>query len=282
MAPTKQTVDLRARFDEALGVFLADEREELVALHPTAASLVDEIARLLAAGGRRLRPAFCFWGCRAAGGRDDARLVRAAASLELLHVMALVHDDVIDGATERRGVATVHAAAAAATTDGRDPAMVGRGVAIVVGDLAAVLADRMLATSGFAEPVVAAALARSHAMRLAMAAGEHLDVVGVAIDPERQATLKGGAYTVTGPLLLGAALGAADSPLEDALRAFGEPLGAAFQLADDLRDGDAAAEVDGERVAALGARALAALDVAGFPAEVDAALRALATVAVTT
>jgi geranylgeranyl diphosphate synthase type I len=280
MAPTKQTVDLRARFDDALGAFLAEEREELAELHPTAVALLDQIERLLAAGGRRLRPAFCFWGCRAAGGRDDERLVRAAASLELLHVMALVHDDVIDGATERRGVATVHTAAAAATLDGRDPDVVGRGVAIVVGDLAAVLADRMLATSGFADPVVAAALARSHGMRLAMAAGEHLDVVGATADPERQATLKGGAYTVTGPLLIGAALGDAAGGLEDALRAFGEPLGAAFQLTDDLRDGDAAAQVDGERVAALGARALAALDAAGLPAEVDAALRALAAVAV--
>ena len=59
--------------------------------------LVDEVRRLVEAGGKRIRPGFCYWGFRAAGGEDggkaDEAIVRVAAALELLHTMALVHDE---------------------------------------------------------------------------------------------------------------------------------------------------------------------------------------------
>ncbi len=62
------------------------------------------LRRLVMAGGKRLRPAFCYWGFRGAGGdADDPRIVRAGAALELLHTSALIHDDVIDCSASRRG-----------------------------------------------------------------------------------------------------------------------------------------------------------------------------------
>ena len=78
---------------------------------PAARCSIDEVIRLVGAGGKRLRPAFCYWGFRAAGGADGEPIVRAAAALELLHTMALIHDDLMDRSSERRGVARQRAPA---------------------------------------------------------------------------------------------------------------------------------------------------------------------------
>ena len=92
----------------------------------------------------------------------------------------------------------------------------------------------------------------------------------------RAAALKGGSYTVEGPLLIGAALAGASSEIEDALTRFGAPLGEAFQLRDDLDDGDAPAGIGRETVVALVANAKTALDPAVLDPDAVAALAALA------
>jgi geranylgeranyl diphosphate synthase type I len=260
--------DLRHRVERTLRAFLDERRRAVAAADASAVPMIDEIRRLLDAGGKRIRPAFCYWGHRAAGGPDGEAIVRAAASLELLHTMAIVHDDLLDGAKERRGVPSTAVWFAEHADDvglRGDPDDLGQRAALLVGDLAAVLAEGMLAGSGFAPAHVVDALAVSEAMRERMAVGEWLDVAGLAArsDPDaarRAARLKGGSYTVEGPLLIGAALAAASPPARDALRAFGRPLGEAFQLRDDLDDGEAPAGIDADAVRALVARARPALD----------------------
>jgi geranylgeranyl diphosphate synthase type I len=176
--------ELRAEVDDELARFLADRRRAL----PEARTLVDEIARLVASGGKRIRPAFCYWGFRAGGGKHAGEAVRAAASLELLHTFAIVHDDIMDSSEERRGMPTVHV-------------LRGLDVALLVGDLALVLADALFFGSGFPPGLVAGAFER---------------------------------YSIEQPLAIGARLAGADDALLARLRAFGAPLGEAFQLRDDL------------------------------------------------
>lgn len=265
---------LRSRVEAALEAELAARRAELEALDPRAVALVDELRRLLAAGGKRLRPALCYLGYRAAGGADGEEIVRAGAALELLHTFALVHDDVMDETEERRGAATSHVRFAGVLGS----ATRGRSAAILVGDLAAVLAESLLRRSGFPPEVLDAALDRFDRMRLAMAAGQYLDVAGAAVDlvaAERVARLKTAAYTAEGPLAIGAALAGAPSELEAALVAYGRALGEAFQLRDDLQDGCAPAGAR-ERASSLVDEALAALAGARGDPEALAALRALA------
>jgi geranylgeranyl diphosphate synthase type I len=69
-----------------------------------------EILRDVSSGGKGLRSAFCYWGWRASGGRpeDEHAVVRAAASLEMLHAFALIHDDIMDESLLRRGRPTAH------------------------------------------------------------------------------------------------------------------------------------------------------------------------------
>ena len=265
------TGDLRTRVNAVLTAFLDERVRDAERLDATARPPVEEIARLVAAGGKRIRPLFCYWGFRAAGGADhggpDEPIVRAAAALELLHTMALVHDDLIDGAKERRGVPST-----AAWFEGRadtlgargEPRAFGEAMAVLVGDLAAVLADHLLLESGFSSDGLAGALAVYHPMREAMAVGQYLELAGTrTADADavgRAAALKGGGYSVEGPLRIGAALAGGSAAAGECLSRFGRPLGEAFQLRDDLEDGDAAAGVTAESVNGRVALAKAALD----------------------
>jgi geranylgeranyl diphosphate synthase, type I len=239
LSPT-DPVALQDRINDVLRSFLSARRQELAWLDPRAAEPIDEVIGLFEAGGKRIRPAFCYWGFRAAGGPHGEAILRAAASLELLHTMALIHDDVMDGSATRRGRPTVHArqAEAAASRGQTEPERIGTAVAILAGDLASVLADQLLLESGFPPVRLAAALERYHRMRTEMAAGAHLGLIDADADARLLAALKGGSYTVEGPLQIGAALAGATVLVATRLERFGEPLGEAFQLLDDLRDGD--------------------------------------------
>jgi len=275
--------DVRDRVEAALHGFLASAAGDLHDVDAATAPLVGEIRRLLAAGGKRLRPACCYWGFRAAGGRDGAPIVRAAAALELLHTMALVHDDLMDGATTRRGVPSVHVHLEAGLSSIGDPVARSRASvsgAIIVGDVAAVLADRLFLEAGFEPSVTIDALDRYHRMRTAMAAGQFLDVTGTAALDEaaarKAAALKGGEYSVTGPLEIGAALAGATEVQRASLARFGRPLGEAFQLRDDLLDGEGAHGATPALVNALVDEARDALDRAVLDPEAVAALRTLA------
>jgi geranylgeranyl diphosphate synthase type I len=276
-------VSVADRVDDALFRFLDARRLETEWQDPQAAVLVEEILRLVRAGGKRLRPAFCYWGYRAAGGVDGEPIVRASAAMELLHTMALVHDDLIDGTPERRGVPTtmpwLAGEARARSLGAGDPEAFGEAGALLVGDLAAVLADRMLLESGLPADAVVRGLAPYHRMRSDMAVGQFLDLAVVAAEPaaaRRIAALKGGSYTVEGPLLVGAAFAAGGTLVETRLRRFGGPLGEAFQLRDDIIDDDAAHGATAKDVNDLVDEAVASLDAEILAPEAVEALRTLA------
>lgn len=282
-ASTSATLDVLDRVNGALDSFLAARRQEVEWREPQAVVLIDEMLRLVRAGGKRLRPAFCYWGYRAAGGVDGGPIAKASAALELLHTMALVHDDLIDGTLERRGAPT---SVPRLTNQARelglgtgDPHSFGASVALLVGDLAAVLADQLLLESGFPAVAIARALAPYHEMRTDMAIGQFLDLAIVPVDPaaaRRVAAMKGGSYTVEGPLLVGAGLAGATTLVQTRLRRFGAPLGEAFQLRDDLMDGDAGHGATAKDVNALVSQAIAALDPQVLDPDAVGSLRSLA------
>jgi geranylgeranyl diphosphate synthase type I len=258
---------MRDAVDAEVAEVLVEARRAVGALDPRAEVMVAELGRLHAAGGARMRGVLVWWGHRAGAGDDGAPIRRAAAAVELLHLMALVHDDVMDDADVRRGVASVHRSFA----DASGSAAAGRSLAVLTGDLAAVLADRALDGAGFAPDRLAAARSRYDEMRMAMAAGQYLDLTAGG-PAEQVAALKGGSYSVEGPLVLGATLAGASDDVLAVLSAYGEPLGLAFQVRDDVRDGDArAGDVD---LTVLGEQAIAALR--GLPPEVTAALESFA------
>ena len=209
--------------------------------------------------------------------------MKASAALELLHTMALVHDDLMDGTPERRGVPTtmprLSDEARARGLGTGDPEAFGESGALLVGDLAAVLADRLMLESGFPAAALARGLAPYHEMRTDMAIGQFLDLALVTVDPaasRRIAALKGGSYTVEGPLLVGSALAGGTTFVETRLRRFGAPLGEAFQLRDDLVDGDGRHGATAKDVNALVDEAIGALDADVLEPRAVEALRSMA------
>ncbi|MGZ4148468.1 MAG: polyprenyl synthetase family protein [Actinomycetota bacterium] len=276
--PPASFLALRDRIGSELDRALATASGELSSIDASGVWLVEELRRLLDAGGKRLRPAFCYWGFRAAGGQDDDRIVPAAATFELLHAMALIHDDVMDRTATRRDVASTyaHLTERAAARGVADPERAGIAEAVLVGDVAAVLADRLLLTSGFPPERLVQALDRYQRVQLEMAVGQSLDLRAHDADARRVAHLKGGSYTVTGPLLVGATLAGAGADVLEALVRFGDPLGQAFQLLDDLRDGEAAPGVTRGDVEDLVERARRSL---GAPPLTDEGVQALGALA---
>nr|WP_242613420.1 polyprenyl synthetase family protein [Herbihabitans rhizosphaerae] len=220
---------------------------EITSLDEAVGAAARALADFVLGGGKRIRPTFAWWGWRGAGGAADGpeahRVLTAVSALELLQACALVHDDVMDASTMRRGSPTVHVAFAARHRDNGwhgDSDHFGLAAAILLGDLALAWADDMFACSGVNPAALAAAAEPWRAMRGEMLAGQYLDVLSqvrgdVTEDAAlRVARLKTAAYTVERPLHLGAALAGAAPSTVDSLREFGADIGVAFQLRDDL------------------------------------------------
>ena len=233
-------LDVASRVDKRLESLLAVERERWARVDADLVPPIDEIARLVLAGGKRLRPAFCFWGFVGAGGDPtDELVIDAGAALELLHAFALFHDDVMDGSLTRRGEPTTNAkfeASHGANKLAGESRRFGDGVAILVGDLAYVYSDQLMRN---ASPQ---AWTIWNELRIELNFGQYLDMLGSAMNErrrekaERICRYKSGKYTIERPLHLGALLAAPTrgDELTSVLSTYGLPLGDAFQMRDDV------------------------------------------------
>jgi geranylgeranyl diphosphate synthase type I len=234
---------LRSRVDKALAAFLAGQRALLSGIDPALAELSDTLEAFVLGGGKRLRPAFAYWGYRGAGGTDADPVVAAVAALELVQASALIHDDLMDRSDTRRGVPSAHrrfeARHTAAGWRGGSAAF-GDSAAILLGDLALVWSDEMLHTSGVGAAELTRARPVFDEMRTEVTVGQYLDVLTQATGDTsleragKVARFKSAKYTVERPLLLGAALAGADHAVRNSYSLFGLPLGEAFQLRDDV------------------------------------------------
>ena len=183
-------------------------------------------------GGKRLRPLLVLAASEAVEGNDEAAL-RAACAVELIHAYSLVHDDMpcMDNDILRRGKPTVHV-------------KFGQAQALLAGDALQALAFELLAPGGADVPVhVQAALCRLLARaagHAGMAGGQAIDLasVGCSLDETQLREMhrrKTGAL-LQGSVMMGAACGAADATAQAALSRYGEAMGLAFQVVDDILD----------------------------------------------
>lgn len=235
--------NLGSRLENALTTFLNRQRDRLTDIDDELTAIADTAEGFVLGGGKRVRPAFAYWGFRGAGGRDDESLIRAIASLELLQASALVHDDLMDDSDTRRGEPSVHRRFA---NQHRDAGWAGNGdvfgasAAILLGDLCMTWSDEMFTSAGMPSERIQSARADFDAMRTEVCAGQYLDVLNqVQRDVSVQRALKvarykSAKYTIERPLLMGSALAGGSDRLREVYSGYGLPLGEAFQLRDDI------------------------------------------------
>ena len=238
------TVELADAVTEQLRTYLRDRRDAAAYVGSNYADLITGLEEFVLSGGKRLRPAFAYWGWRAVSDHDaDARVLMLFSALELLHASALVHDDVIDSSATRRGRPTTHIQFAALHRDRQwrgSADQFGLSAAILIGDLALAWADDMVA--GVELPDDARDRVRRvwADIRTEVLGGQYLDIVSEASAAESIAaamavnTYKTASYTVSRPLQLGAAAAAERPDVHALFHEFGNNLGIAFQLRDDM------------------------------------------------
>ncbi|WP_327069582.1 polyprenyl synthetase family protein [Kitasatospora sp. NBC_01250] len=245
----------RTQVDAALTRFMAEQHALLSSISPDLVAAADALRDFLLDGGKRLRPAFCYWGWRGAGGEDgtdpagagSTGIANAAAALELLQASALVHDDLMDRSDTRRGLPSMHRRFEALHREQGwrgDREQYGAAAALLLGDLLLIWCDQLFVRCGLDAAAVLAAKPVFDLMRTEVMAGQYLDVLEpVAGDSTDDLALtrattvlhfKSAKYTIERPLQVGARLAGASEELVAAYGDFGLPLGEAFQLRDDL------------------------------------------------
>ncbi len=206
--------------------------------------VADALGHFLLDGGKRLRPLFATIGFLGAAGEVTPEIIRATSSLELVHVCALIHDDVMDASDTRRGAPAIHkqfeALHETQNLHGNSDQF-GVAAAILLGDLALIWAAKALHDSGISPAAILRSLPIYDEMRVELMAGQYLDVYEQALASEsverslKVARYKSGKYSIERPLHFGASLAPDfNSEIIDIYSNYGLPLGEAFQLRDDI------------------------------------------------
>ena len=235
---------LTGEINTSLTEFFTAEAEYLREIGSELNPVADSLGHFLLDSGKRLRPLFATIGFLGAGGELTPQIIRAAASLELVHVCALIHDDVMDASDTRRGAPAIHKQFEylhrAEKLHGSSEQF-GVASAILLGDLALIWAAKALHESGAAAELILRSLPFYDEMRVELMAGQYLDVYEQALASEsverslKVARFKSGKYSIERPLHFGASLAPGYSPEIIATYSdYGLPLGEAFQLRDDV------------------------------------------------
>ena len=234
---------LRTKIDRELSLFAKDQSDDLNQIGSELAPVAEAMTRFIIDGGKRFRPIFAYLGYLGAGGSESQEIIRACSALELVHVCALMHDDVMDGSDTRRSAPAIHRHFESLHKNSQykgDAEKFGIAAAILLGDLALVWADRLLIESGISDHQLVSSLPLFTEMREELMAGQYLDVLEGALATTsidrslKIARYKSGKYSIERPLHFGAALVGAPIRTMSIYSEYGLPLGEAFQLRDDL------------------------------------------------
>ncbi|MDP9165489.1 MAG: polyprenyl synthetase family protein [Actinomycetota bacterium] len=245
-AAAPSAMELAGAVTDRLRDHLRSRRSDAAYIGADYAEMTAALEEFVLRGGKRLRPAFAYWGWRAVAPPErqaDSEVLLLISALELLHACALVHDDVIDESATRRGLPTVHRHFAdrhRERTWHGSPEQFGTSTAILLGDLSLVWADDIV-TSADLPPDARRRVQRVwSAIRTEVLGGQFLDIVAEASGAETVEsamnvnTYKTASYTVSRPLQFGAAAAADRPDVQATFHRVGTDLGVAFQLRDDV------------------------------------------------
>jgi geranylgeranyl diphosphate synthase type I len=235
-------VRVRREVEARLGEFFEARRAEARGRGADVAAVAEGVQQLTMRGGKRLRAVLLAAGYEACGGEGGSQVVAmAGVSLELFQTYLLAHDDLMDRDDVRRGGPSLPALMRA-----RFGVELADAMTILGGDLASAWAQRALFEADLPAKNLMLASQELGQVHDQVVSGQILDMRSASTEPrevEIVHALKTASYTVRGPVVMGAHLASASEAQVRSLVAYGEPLGIAFQLRDDVLGlfGDAAA-----------------------------------------
>lgn len=191
-------------------------------------------------GGKRIRGVLCKLGYELASVKRKVQsvkfktkeIIKIASALEILHTALLIHDDIMDKSLIRRNKHSLYK-----TLGGGHQAI---SQAISIGDIGFYLPVKLITDTSFADKLKLKVLSFLSEVIINTGWGQILDVEGDKEDLEFIRIYKTAKYTIAGPMQIGAMLAGASDKLINDLGELGENLGIAFQIQDDILDGEAA------------------------------------------
>ena len=256
------STNLLGQVQANLDSFCQKQRTDFEAISTDLIPVVDYTQSLLQ-GGKRFRALFCYWAWRACLNdssyhqseqeiQDSEQAIAGiAASLEMFHAAALVHDDLLDQSDTRRGAPASHKRFETLHKEkswAGAPERFGVAGSVLVGDLMLGWSSEIFGNALLHSPnreIESACRDEFSLMRVEVMAGQYLDVLeenAAATRPvsegvgraEKVILYKTAKYSIEAPLRIGAAFAGADPAKLSQFTQFGIPLGIAFQLRDDI------------------------------------------------
>ncbi|PIP26191.1 MAG: hypothetical protein CO140_02540 [Candidatus Moranbacteria bacterium CG_4_9_14_3_um_filter_40_7] len=233
----------KKQIDRELAVYLDRKIKEIKKLDFFTTDLAKQAKKIILSGGKRLRPAFMYWGYIAGGGKNREKILKTSISIELIHNFLLMHDDIIDHGKIRHGVETINARYAKISRLFFNPESAGHfgnSMALIFGDMLSTMGNQVVFTSDFPSKLIVKALNQVQTIVSQAVTGEIQDVyMDSSGKTSEEAILKmyeykTAGYTIEGPLNLGAILAGAEEKIFKTLSAYALPLGVAFQIQDDI------------------------------------------------
>ncbi len=236
----------KPRIDKELKAALENEKNLIPFKNDVFIDAVEKLEDFNLRGGKRLRPAFMVEGYRCVGGENIDEIYKASIAIEGSEAYLLIHDDIIDEDELRRGKPTMHKMFEADLESSHLPMEkrkhLAEGLAIVIGDVQATMNYDWFLKTNFPDNLKIKAVGRFNDILRLTSYGQLLDIMSETkpvemVKEEDVLTihrLKTSAYTIYGPLQIGAILGGASEKESEIFYNYGDPLGVAFQLQDDI------------------------------------------------
>lgn len=242
----KELVRFKEKFDKELENFLSEKIREAEKVSPWALQFINNFEECVkGSSGKRIRPALMYFGYLASGGKNKAAIIRAAMSVELLHIAFLIQDDIIDRDALRHGKPTMHWAYKKYAEENlnlnkSESYHYGISQAICIADVGIEMAYKALADSSFANALKIKAISKLSKTVFNTAMGEMSDVLAENLPNVNEKQVlnileyKTARYTIYGPFSIGLTLAGKSEKDISRLRDYAVPLGVAFQIRDDI------------------------------------------------
>lgn len=210
------------KIDQVLDKYLDSELKRIGKINPQLTPIFKAFIKA-SMGGKRLRGALVKLGFELGGAKSSHQIYQISIAHEIFQTAILAHDDIIDQSLTRRGKPSLYQA-------------VGQDLAITLADLGFFLSINIISESKFDMEKKNKAINLFSKTMIDTTIGQMLDILHA--DPVTVAKLKTARYTICGPLQVGTILAGAGSKLISILGKFGENLGIAYQIRDDILDGE--------------------------------------------